>query len=72
MLPLLFCPSPVLHLMMCVLTPLSVMVLCVSVQAEMKTKVLEAKHQEEKLKMQQKHDADVQKVRVLTDLTMNY
>ncbi|CAB1342321.1 unnamed protein product, partial [Coregonus sp. 'balchen'] len=29
--------------------------------AEMKTKVLEAKHQEEKLKMQQKHDADVQK-----------
>uniref|UniRef100_A0AAZ3SNS0 Centrosomal protein 112 n=1 Tax=Oncorhynchus tshawytscha TaxID=74940 RepID=A0AAZ3SNS0_ONCTS len=61
-LPLLFCPSPVLHLTMCVLTPLSVMVLCVSVQAEMKTKVLEAKHQEEKLKMQQKHDADVQKI----------
>ncbi|XP_045069656.1 centrosomal protein of 112 kDa isoform X2 [Coregonus clupeaformis] len=30
--------------------------------AEMKTKVLEAKHQEEKLKMQQKHDADVQKI----------
>ncbi|XP_029626996.1 centrosomal protein of 112 kDa isoform X1 [Salmo trutta] len=31
-------------------------------EAEMKTKVLEAKHQEEKLKMQQKHDADVQKI----------
>uniref|UniRef100_A0A8K9XWF7 Centrosomal protein 112 n=1 Tax=Oncorhynchus mykiss TaxID=8022 RepID=A0A8K9XWF7_ONCMY len=62
-LPLLFCPSPVLHLTMCVLTPLSVMVLCVSVQAErLKTKVLEAKHQEEKLKMQQRHDADVQKI----------
>ncbi|XP_066497854.1 centrosomal protein of 112 kDa isoform X2 [Hoplias malabaricus] len=29
---------------------------------EMKTKVLEAKHQEEKLKLQQKHDADVQKI----------
>lgn len=58
---------------MCVLTPLSVMVLCVSVQAErLKTKVLEAKHQEEKLKMQQRHDADVQKVRVLTDLSINY
>uniref|UniRef100_A0A8L0DJN2 Centrosomal protein 112 n=1 Tax=Oncorhynchus mykiss TaxID=8022 RepID=A0A8L0DJN2_ONCMY len=62
-LPLLFCPSPVMHLTMCVLTPLSVMVLCVSVQAErLKTKVLEAKHQEEKLKMQQRHDADVQKI----------
>lgn len=57
---------------MCVLTPLSVMVLCVSVQAEMKTKVLEAKHQEEKLKMQQRHDADVQKVKVLTDLSIHY
>uniref|UniRef100_A0AAR2JIY1 DUF4485 domain-containing protein n=1 Tax=Pygocentrus nattereri TaxID=42514 RepID=A0AAR2JIY1_PYGNA len=29
---------------------------------EMRTKVLEAKHQEEKLKLQQKHDADVQKI----------
>lgn len=32
-------------------------------QIEMKIKVLEAKHQEEKLKMQQRHDADVEKVR---------
>ncbi|XP_030646111.1 centrosomal protein of 112 kDa [Chanos chanos] len=31
-------------------------------KTEMRTKVLEAKHQEEKLKMQQKHDADVQKI----------
>ncbi|XP_066497855.1 centrosomal protein of 112 kDa isoform X3 [Hoplias malabaricus] len=31
-------------------------------EIEMKTKVLEAKHQEEKLKLQQKHDADVQKI----------
>ncbi|XP_060757349.1 centrosomal protein of 112 kDa isoform X7 [Neoarius graeffei] len=29
---------------------------------EMKTKVLEAKYQEEKLKLQQRHDADVQKI----------
>ncbi|XP_072550316.1 centrosomal protein of 112 kDa isoform X5 [Salminus brasiliensis] len=29
---------------------------------EMRTKVLEAKHQEERLKLQQKHDADVQKI----------
>ncbi|XP_026862546.2 centrosomal protein of 112 kDa isoform X2 [Electrophorus electricus] len=29
---------------------------------EMRTKVLEAKHQEEKLKLQQRHDADVQKI----------
>uniref|UniRef100_A0A7N6AEH6 DUF4485 domain-containing protein n=1 Tax=Anabas testudineus TaxID=64144 RepID=A0A7N6AEH6_ANATE len=29
---------------------------------EMKIKVLEAKHQEEKLKMQQRHDADVEKI----------
>ena len=29
---------------------------------EMKTKVLCAKHQEDKLKLQQRHDADVQKV----------
>lgn len=35
-------------------------------QAEMKFKVLEAKHQEEKLKMQQRHDADVEKVRTKT------
>lgn len=28
----------------------------------MRTKVLEAKYQEEKLKLQQRHDADVQKV----------
>uniref|UniRef100_A0AAR2KU02 DUF4485 domain-containing protein n=1 Tax=Pygocentrus nattereri TaxID=42514 RepID=A0AAR2KU02_PYGNA len=33
-----------------------------SFQTEMRTKVLEAKHQEEKLKLQQKHDADVQKI----------
>lgn len=32
----------------------------------MKFKVLEAKHQEEKLKMQQRHDADVEKVRMKT------
>lgn len=31
-------------------------------QTEMGTKVLEAKYQEEKLKLQQRHDADVQKV----------
>uniref|UniRef100_A0A667YY54 Centrosomal protein 112 n=1 Tax=Myripristis murdjan TaxID=586833 RepID=A0A667YY54_9TELE len=31
-------------------------------QIEMKIKVLEAKHQEEKLKIQQRHDADVQKI----------
>uniref|UniRef100_A0A8C9WEK3 Centrosomal protein 112 n=1 Tax=Scleropages formosus TaxID=113540 RepID=A0A8C9WEK3_SCLFO len=31
-------------------------------QAEMKVKVLEARHQEEKLKMQQKHDSAVQKI----------
>ncbi|KAL7850771.1 hypothetical protein SRHO_G00201200 [Serrasalmus rhombeus] len=31
-------------------------------ETEMRTKVLEAKHQEEKLKLQQKHDADVQKI----------
>uniref|UniRef100_A0A7N8XIG0 Centrosomal protein 112 n=1 Tax=Mastacembelus armatus TaxID=205130 RepID=A0A7N8XIG0_9TELE len=31
-------------------------------QIEMKIKVLEAKHQEEKLKMQQSHDADVEKI----------
>lgn len=31
-------------------------------QSEMRTKVLEAKYQEEKLKLQQRHDADVQKV----------
>ncbi|KAM9345789.1 LOW QUALITY PROTEIN: centrosomal protein of 112 kDa [Symphorus nematophorus] len=30
--------------------------------AEVKIKVLEAKHQEEKLKMQQRHDADVEKI----------
>ncbi|XP_070837049.1 centrosomal protein of 112 kDa [Chaetodon trifascialis] len=33
-----------------------------SKEAEMKIKVLEAKHQEEKLKMQQRHDADVEKI----------
>ncbi|XP_056144442.1 centrosomal protein of 112 kDa [Lampris incognitus] len=33
-----------------------------SKEIEMKVKVLEAKHQEEKLKMQQRHDADVQKI----------
>ncbi|KAF7698218.1 centrosomal protein of 112 kDa isoform X3 [Silurus meridionalis] len=31
-------------------------------ETEMKTKVLEAKYQEEKLKLQQRHDADVQKI----------
>ncbi|XP_071766552.2 centrosomal protein of 112 kDa [Centroberyx gerrardi] len=31
-------------------------------EVEMKIKVLEAKHQEEKLKMQQRHDTDVQKI----------
>ncbi|XP_018611610.2 centrosomal protein of 112 kDa isoform X3 [Scleropages formosus] len=31
-------------------------------EAEMKVKVLEARHQEEKLKMQQKHDSAVQKI----------
>ncbi|XP_036003949.1 centrosomal protein of 112 kDa isoform X2 [Fundulus heteroclitus] len=31
-------------------------------ETEMKIKVLEAKHQEEKLKMQQQHDADVEKI----------
>lgn len=36
-------------------------------QTEMKIKVLEAKHQEEKLKMQQRHDADVEKVRIKTE-----
>uniref|UniRef100_A0AAY5L3Y7 DUF4485 domain-containing protein n=1 Tax=Esox lucius TaxID=8010 RepID=A0AAY5L3Y7_ESOLU len=40
---------------------LYIQIVC-SLKAEMKTKVLEAKHQEEKLKMQQKHDADVQKI----------
>lgn len=34
----------------------------------MKIKVLEAKHQEEKLKMQQRHDADVEKVRIKTEI----
>ncbi|XP_026206564.1 centrosomal protein of 112 kDa isoform X2 [Anabas testudineus] len=33
-----------------------------SKEIEMKIKVLEAKHQEEKLKMQQRHDADVEKI----------
>nr|XP_020475503.1 centrosomal protein of 112 kDa isoform X2 [Monopterus albus] len=33
-----------------------------SKEIEMKIKVLEAKHQEEKLKMQQSHDADVEKI----------
>ncbi|XP_041672866.1 centrosomal protein of 112 kDa [Cheilinus undulatus] len=33
-----------------------------SKEIEMKMKVLEAKHQEEKLKMQQRHDADVEKI----------
>lgn len=40
--------------------------LSICFQAEMKFKVLEAKHQEEKLKMQQRHDADVEKVRMKT------
>ncbi|KAM9457698.1 centrosomal protein of 112 kDa isoform 2-T2 [Clarias gariepinus] len=31
-------------------------------ETEMRTKVLEAKYQEEKLKLQQRHDADVQKI----------
>uniref|UniRef100_A0A3B4B8P6 Centrosomal protein 112 n=1 Tax=Periophthalmus magnuspinnatus TaxID=409849 RepID=A0A3B4B8P6_9GOBI len=31
-------------------------------QAELKMKVLEAKHQEEKLKMQQRHDGDIEKI----------
>ncbi|XP_037834665.1 centrosomal protein of 112 kDa isoform X2 [Kryptolebias marmoratus] len=33
-----------------------------SKETEMKIKVLEAKHQEEKLRMQQRHDADVEKI----------
>ncbi|KAM6966882.1 centrosomal protein of 112 kDa isoform 2-T2 [Tautogolabrus adspersus] len=33
-----------------------------SKESEMKIKVLEAKHQEEKLRMQQRHDADVEKI----------
>ncbi|MED6251547.1 hypothetical protein ATANTOWER_032531, partial [Ataeniobius toweri] len=33
-------------------------------ETEMKIKVLEAKHQEEKLKMQQRHDTDVEKARM--------
>ena len=33
-------------------------------QLDMKSKVLEAKFQEEKLRLQQKHDATVQKVMV--------
>ncbi|CAJ1074972.1 centrosomal protein of 112 kDa isoform X2 [Xyrichtys novacula] len=33
-----------------------------SKETEMKIKVLESKHQEEKLRMQQKHDADVEKI----------
>uniref|UniRef100_A0A096LRL9 Centrosomal protein 112 n=1 Tax=Poecilia formosa TaxID=48698 RepID=A0A096LRL9_POEFO len=33
-----------------------------SKETEMKIKLLEAKHQEEKLKMQQRHDADVEKI----------
>ncbi|XP_029997601.1 centrosomal protein of 112 kDa isoform X2 [Sphaeramia orbicularis] len=33
-----------------------------SKETEMRIKVLEAKHQEEKLKMQQRHDADVEKI----------
>ncbi|XP_035802682.2 centrosomal protein of 112 kDa isoform X5 [Amphiprion ocellaris] len=33
-----------------------------SKETDMKIKVLEAKHQEEKLKMQQRHDADVEKI----------
>lgn len=37
-------------------------------QAEMKIRVLEAKHQEEKLTMQQRHDADVEKVRIKTEV----
>lgn len=40
--------------------------LCVH-QIEMKIKVQESKHQEEKLKMQQRHDADVEKVRNQTE-----
>uniref|UniRef100_A0AAQ6A7S9 DUF4485 domain-containing protein n=1 Tax=Amphiprion ocellaris TaxID=80972 RepID=A0AAQ6A7S9_AMPOC len=34
----------------------------VTLNTDMKIKVLEAKHQEEKLKMQQRHDADVEKI----------
>ncbi|XP_068606159.1 centrosomal protein of 112 kDa [Brachionichthys hirsutus] len=33
-----------------------------NMEAEIRLKVLEAKHQEEKLKMQQRHDADVEKI----------
>lgn len=40
---------------------------CVCFQIEMKLKILESKHQEEKLKMQQRHDADVEKVRILSE-----
>lgn len=32
-------------------------------QTDVRLRVLEAKHQEEKLKMQQRHDAEVEKVR---------
>lgn len=35
-------------------------------QTDIKFKVLEAKHQEEKLKLQQRHDGDVEKVRLKT------
>ncbi len=38
----------------------------------MKIKVLEAKHQEEKLKMQQRHDADVEKVRIKHTLAAGF
>lgn len=33
-----------------------------NLQLEMKAKLMEARHHEEKLKLQQKHDSDVQKV----------
>lgn len=33
-------------------------------QTDVQIKVLEAKHQEEKLKLQQRHDADIEKVRM--------
>lgn len=35
-------------------------------QTDIKFRVLEAKHQEEKLKLQQRHDGDVEKVRLKT------
>lgn len=40
-------------------------------QSDVKLRLLEAKHQEEKLMMQQRHDADVEKVRDWRVLTVD-